>query len=84
MQCPFGNVRKSIGNIRKSIHRCGIGGGAAKFCLPEGERRRFKAGGVAQERCGHDIYGKVKGDMMDIFSIFTIICMIVFQKEYWR
>lgn len=61
-----------------------LGGGETKFCLPEEERRRFKAGGVAQERCGHGIYGKVKEDMMDIFSIFTIICMIVFQKEYWR
>ena len=82
MQHPFGN-------IKKHIHECGTG--EPKFCLPEGRRRRFKAGDLAQERCGHGICGKEKGDMIGIFSIFTIISMslsklqkIVKDREDWH
>ena len=81
-------MQHSFGNIKKHIHECGTG--EPKFCLPEGRRRRFKAGDLAQERCGHGICGKEKGDMIGIFSIFTIISMslsklqkIVKDREAW-
>lgn len=30
------------------------------------------------------IYMYVKGDIISIFSVFIIISMVVFWKEYWR